>query len=120
MVARRRDPRIEDIQDTQRLIIRMLQALLRGERQIMASVADIDAQVDALDNDLTTLAGAVQTVDDDLSARTAELVALIQSGTTDPAALQAVSDKLVSTAGTVSDLNAAIQAAVDANPDPTP
>src|SRR4029077_8534267 len=106
MVSRRRPNPIEDtldrIRGAQRFTGRMLQRLLRNERQLMASVADIDAQVDALDNDLTTLAGAVQSVDDDLAARTAELVALIQSGTTDPAALQAVSDKLTSTSATVS------------------
>jgi len=90
----------------------------KKETIIMTTVQDVDDQVDALDNDLTSLSGGINTLAAELADQHQELLDAINAN--DPAALQAVADKLANTQQTVSDLGTAVQTAIDANPDPVP
>jgi len=97
----------------------LLRRLLVQEHLMAATITDVDAKIDDLDNDLTSLQGAAQSIATDLADRTQELLDAIAAGT-DPAAVQAVADKLDATRQTVSDIAGAISQAQADNPDPTP
>jgi uncharacterized phage infection (PIP) family protein YhgE len=102
-----------------RNIWRRLGRLEQGDIAIMTTTADIDQQLADQANDLQDLAGAVGTIDQALTDRTQELLDAIQNGA-DPTELQSIADKLQANSQVATDLKAAIDAAVAANPDPTP
>lgn len=93
-----------------------LARLERQEHRMTAAITDIDAEVDQLDNDLTTLSGGLSQEASLLAAQHAELLAAIEAN--DPAAVQAVADKLAASVKTVQDLSTAVDAAIAASPDP--
>lgn len=88
-------------------------------QSIMATVAEIQAQADALASQVTDLQTSVDTVQAAIAAAVAafeqqieDLKAQIAAGGTDPAALQAIADKLT----VAKDALAAAKADLDATP----
>jgi hypothetical protein len=110
------DPRMDEA-------LRLLRRLTREEAAMSATVADLDAKVEALDTAEDTLAATVASFADQSAAQHAELVAAIaalDAQGADTAALQAVADKLDGTAAKAWLVQTAVEEAIAASPDPGP